>query len=119
MTKTSFFTLGTHMKTIHPNVNFVFAAIAILLIIALAAQISVAQTAAKPGESKKAEQFVSIDFNNVDINVFIKFMSELSGTNFVVDQRVKGKVTIISPAKISISVCKGDSFSHPQEPDAL
>ncbi|MBT8489759.1 MAG: type II secretion system secretin GspD, partial [Deltaproteobacteria bacterium] len=40
--------------------------------------------------------------NNVDINVFIKFMSELSGTNFVVDQRVKGKVTIISPSKISV-----------------
>ncbi|UCE55289.1 MAG: type II secretion system secretin GspD [Desulfobacterales bacterium] len=49
------------------------------------------------------EQFVSIDFNNVDINVFIKFMSELTGTNFVVDQRVKGKVTIISPSKISLT----------------
>jgi general secretion pathway protein D len=38
----------------------------------------------------------------VDINVFIKFMSELTGTNFVIDQRVKGKVTIISPSKISL-----------------
>ena len=58
----------------------------------------------KPGAQKPAssEQFVSIDFNNVDINVFIKFMSELTGTNFVVDQRVKGKVTIISPSKISL-----------------
>ena len=51
----------------------------------------------------RPEQFVSIDFNNVDINVFIKFMSELTGTNFVVDQRVKGKVTIISPSKISLT----------------
>ena len=51
---------------------------------------------------ESSEQFVSIDFNNVDINVFIKFMSELTGTNFVVDQRVKGKVTIISPSKISM-----------------
>jgi general secretion pathway protein D len=54
------------------------------------------------GQSKDAQQFVSIDFNNVDINVFIKFMSELTGTNFVVDQRVKGNVTIISPSKISL-----------------
>jgi general secretion pathway protein D len=46
-------------------------------------------------------RYVSIDFNDVDIGVFIKFMSELTGKNFVVDQRVKGKVTIISPAKIS------------------
>ncbi|MGD8882541.1 MAG: type II secretion system secretin GspD [Desulfobacterales bacterium] len=58
----------------------------------------------KSGSQKpaNAEQFVSIDFNNVDINVFIKFMSELTATNFVVDQRVKGKVTIISPSKISL-----------------
>ncbi len=48
------------------------------------------------------EQFVSIDFNNVDINVFVKFISELTGTNFIVDQRVKGNVTINSPGRISI-----------------
>jgi len=47
-------------------------------------------------------RFVSIDFNNVDINVFVKFISELTGKNFVLDHRVKGKVTIISPTKISV-----------------
>ena len=57
---------------------------------------------ATPEKPETSDQFVSIDFNDVDINVFIKFMSELSGTNFVVDQRVKGKVTIISPSKISL-----------------
>jgi general secretion pathway protein D len=62
-----------------------------------------AQPAPSPAAGKPpAEQFVSIDFNNVDINLFIKFMSELTGTNFVVDQNVKGKVTIISPARISL-----------------
>ena len=60
---------------------------------------AVKSTTEKPESN---DQFVSIDFNNVDINVFIKFMSELTGTNFVVDQRVKGKVTIISPSKISL-----------------
>ena len=49
-----------------------------------------------------SERYVSIDFNNVDISVFIKFISELTGRNFVIDQRVKGKVTIISPSKISV-----------------
>ena len=48
-------------------------------------------------------QPVSIDFNNVDINVLVKFISEMTGKNFVVDQRVKGKVTIISPSKISVA----------------
>jgi len=47
-------------------------------------------------------RFISINFNNVDINVFVKFISELTGKNFIVDRRVKGKVTIISPTKISV-----------------
>jgi len=51
---------------------------------------------------KDSGRYVSIDFNDVDIEVFIKFISELTGRNFVIDQRVKGKVTIISPTKISV-----------------
>jgi general secretion pathway protein D len=58
---------------------------------------------ASSGRPVSDEQYVSIDFNDVDINVFIKFISELTGTNFVVDPRVRGKVTIISPSKISIA----------------
>jgi general secretion pathway protein D len=81
----------------------IFVAIAFLVVFALTAQSGSAQSNAQSGRTKRAEQFVSIDFNNVDINVFIKFMSELTGTNFVVDQRVKGKVTIISPSKISLN----------------
>ncbi|MGD9174819.1 MAG: type II secretion system secretin GspD [Desulfobacterales bacterium] len=76
-----------------------FAIVAIVPFLWIAA--SSAQEAS-PAKASGSEQFVSIDFNNVDINVFIKFMSELTGTNFVVDQRVKGRVTIISPSKISI-----------------
>ncbi len=54
-------------------------------------------------ESSPAEpDQVSIDFTDVDVSVFIKFISNITGQNFVVDPRVKGKVTIISPEKISI-----------------
>ncbi|GBC64057.1 type II secretion system protein GspD [Desulfonema ishimotonii] len=45
---------------------------------------------------------MSIDFNDVDISVFIKFISELTQKNFIIDRKVKGKVTIISPSKISV-----------------
>lgn len=48
-----------------------------------------------------SQRFVTIDFNDVDINLFIKYISELTGKNFVVDRSVKGKVTIISPTRIS------------------
>jgi general secretion pathway protein D len=78
-----------------------------LTALALGALLWVCSAAAQPAapgapEAKPGEQFVSIDFNNVDISLFIKFMSELTGTNFVVDNAVKGKVTIISPARISL-----------------
>lgn len=61
------------------------------------------QAATRTGKKAPPDRFVTIDFNNVDINVFIKFISELTGKNFIVDQRVKGNVTIISPTKISIT----------------
>jgi general secretion pathway protein D len=38
----------------------------------------------------------------VDISLFVKFISELTGKNFVIDKAVKGKVTIISPTKITV-----------------
>lgn len=47
------------------------------------------------------EPYVTIDFDNVDLPVFIKFISELTGKNFVIDTAVKGKVSIVSPTKIS------------------
>ena len=52
-------------------------------------------------DAPAAERYVTIDFNNVDINIFIKYMSELTGVNFVVDPSVQGQVTIISPTQIS------------------
>ena len=48
------------------------------------------------------EPAVTIDFDQVNIPIFIKFISELTGKNFVIDKGVRGKVTIISPNKISV-----------------
>jgi len=59
-------------------------------------------TAALPEGAAPAAQWVTIDFTNVELPIFIKFISELIGKNFVIDEKVKGKVTIYSPAKISV-----------------
>lgn len=48
------------------------------------------------------EPAVTIDFDQVDIPIFVKFISELTGKNFVLDKGVRGKVTIISPNKITV-----------------
>jgi general secretion pathway protein D len=54
------------------------------------------------GKEESVERYVTIDFEDVDINLFIKYISELTGRNFIVDKAVRGNVTIISPTKISI-----------------
>ena len=84
----------------HTRASLFSSLIIIVVMVLLSGHFCIAQT---NKTQNQPEQFVSIDFNNVDINVFIKFMSELTETNFVVDQRVKGKVTIISPSKISLA----------------
>jgi general secretion pathway protein D len=89
-----------------------------LLSIVLISSIFCTLTASRPGPVQAAEpkgeavtplpavssdQLVSIDFNDVDIVVFIKFISDLTKKNFVIDEKVRGKVTIISPGKITVA----------------
>jgi len=45
---------------------------------------------------------ITMDFQDVDLNVVIKFIGELTGKNFLVSEQVRGKVTIISPKKITV-----------------
>ncbi len=49
-----------------------------------------------------AARSITMDFQDVDIAALVKFISEVTGKNFVLDDRVHGKVTIISSAKMSI-----------------
>ncbi len=43
------------------------------------------------------QNMVTMNFQNVDIPVLAKFISEITGRNFIIDESVRGKVTIISP----------------------
>jgi len=44
---------------------------------------------------------VILNFTDVDIATMVKFISDLTGRNFVMDERVKGKISVFSPAKLS------------------
>lgn len=61
-----------------------------------------APSPSKAAASEPGGRYVTIDFDSVDIQVFIKFVSEMTGRNFVIDDKVKGKVTVVSPNKISV-----------------
>jgi general secretion pathway protein D len=45
---------------------------------------------------------VNMDFADADIQDVVKQISEITGKNFILDERVRGKITIISPSKITI-----------------
>src|SRR5881396_3222913 len=47
------------------------------------------------------EATVALNFQDVELPVLAKFVSEVTGRNFIVDDRVRGKVTIISPTRIT------------------
>ncbi len=67
------------------------------------------------------------NFQNADIQAVIKTVSEITGRNFLVDPRVKGKVTIISSTPVSkaaayqifISALKAQGFTAVNGPGGI
>ena len=55
-----------------------------------------------PASPLADDALITMDFQDAELSVVIKFMGELTGKNFLVSDQVKGKVTIISPKKITV-----------------
>ena len=53
----------------------------------------------KPGV---ADKLITLDFDQVDIKIFIKTIGELTGINFLIDDSIRGTVTLISPTQIRL-----------------
>jgi general secretion pathway protein D len=51
--------------------------------------------------SATAAKGVVLNFSDVDISTMVKFISDLTGRNFILDDKVKGKISVYSPAKLS------------------
>jgi general secretion pathway protein D len=60
------------------------------------------QATPPPRASGRPPVYLSMDFTDVDLPVLIKFISEQTKKNFIFDERVQGKITIISPRRISL-----------------
>lgn len=52
-------------------------------------------------KARSGEDYITLNFTNIDINALIKVMSELTRRNFILDERVVGKITLMTPTKIS------------------
>lgn len=70
----------------------------IVLFIALVLAVSVLSPAF--AETKKPEK-VTFNFVDVELPAITKFISDITKKNFIFDDRVKGKITIIAPSKLS------------------
>ena len=68
------------------------------LFLCLAPVLALAQTQPQPSEEGR----VTLDFKEVELADLIQTMSELTGENFLYDETVKGKVTIVSPESMTL-----------------
>ncbi len=65
---------------------------------------AVSATSANQAEIRKiksSDDYVTLNFTNIEISALIKVMSELTRRNFILDERVTGKITIMTPTKMS------------------
>lgn len=69
-------------------------------LLVLVAQPALAQDEAATGEEE--DELVSLDFSDVELPVVIDTISRMTGFNFIYDDRVRGRVTIVSPTQVTI-----------------
>ena len=72
---------------------------ALVLLAALFAGLAAAQE--QPAEAP-ADGLVSLDFNDVELGDVIKTIAKMTGRNFIYDDRVRGRVTIVSPSPVPV-----------------
>lgn len=101
---------------VHPNRSFSHSALrsalmSLLVSVLVVAQVlfvaapaALAQGAGRaPNTSDASEpELISLDFNDVELNVVIDTISRMTGYNFIYDDRVRGRVTIVSPTEVTV-----------------
>ena len=53
-------------------------------------------------EPGMADELISVNFDQVEIRTILKTIGDITGINFVVDDTVRGTVTVMSPTKIRL-----------------
>ncbi len=88
---------------------------------------SIGQDSGKKRKNTTKEQGITLNLNDADIRAFIATVSEVTGKNFIIDPRVKGRVTIVfatptSPDnvyEIFLSVLRVHGFAAIPSGDAI
>jgi general secretion pathway protein D len=62
-----------------------------------------AQTQAQTRQQfSRGDELVQLDFRDVELTVVIETIARITGQNFIYDDRVRGRVTIVSPSEVSV-----------------
>ena len=69
---------------------------------ALLALLSSGVSAAQELPAETQGNLVRIDFENVDLQAMVRFISKITGRNFILDDSVRGKVSIVTPDNVSV-----------------
>ncbi|MFQ5994196.1 MAG: type II secretion system secretin GspD [Acidiferrobacterales bacterium] len=83
-----------------------------------------ASPTAKPNNNRLRKGQVLFNFQRADIEAVVKTVSQMTGRNFILDPRVKGKITIISATPVSkraayqvfLSALKAQGFTAVRAP---
>ncbi|MHB8845617.1 MAG: secretin N-terminal domain-containing protein [Nitrospirota bacterium] len=70
---------------------------------AVSAQTPNPPSSEKPDKPKasRVDNYITLNFSNIDIAALVKVMSEFTRKNFILDEKVAGKVTLMTPTRIS------------------
>lgn len=74
----------------------------LVIFLMLAVHLSILNAFAAEIVPSKPPKAVKVDFKEVDLAVFIRLVSDITGKNFTFDEKVTGKVTVISPKEVSV-----------------
>ena len=74
----------------------------LFVLLATLATMVTAGTAHAQRGTATGEELVSLDFSDVELPVVVDTISRMTGYNFIYDDRVRGRVTIVSPTEVTV-----------------
>ena len=60
------------------------------------------QDTAKKGAGESQPEMIHMDFKDADLSVVIAMIALKTGKNFIYDDKVRGKITIVSPTPVTL-----------------
>ena len=90
-----------------PPFRVFFIVFCTMLILSVSGRFVFAGNSPETKKEIKKSNNVTFNFVDVELPVIAKFISEITGKNFIFDDKIKGKITIIAPSKLSVDDAYG------------